>query len=169
MEAVKMRGTGFLALLCGFGLFGHASNQRIAEAAIVPKSCPQYECRTVHAAWDGNPTAVFAHFTAGSKGTINDSFGITNIFTDTSVEKKPQVNDGTNAIDAYSFASCTPHCGKDANGVWLATQSVTELGAGQAVGGAQNVQKMICTTGQATAIFNPVNGNTNKNSPPGWK
>ena len=72
--------------------------------------------------------------------------------------------------DIYTFATCTPLCGKDTNANWQAPQEVIPTGMRNMGVAVQNVPKRNC----APLRVNQVNGdttnaaNTNTNTPPGW-
>ncbi|MCI0701586.1 MAG: hypothetical protein L0241_10930 [Planctomycetia bacterium] len=62
--------------------------------AIDPPACPQFKCRTIHAFWDvaEHIDKVDAYHVVGEMTNSNGYY--INIFTDTSVETTPWVEDG---------------------------------------------------------------------------
>lgn len=135
--------------------------------AIVPNACPKYECKSVHALWTAGSMTVSAYFVPGSNATINSNTGVVDLFTPSTVEKKPRGDSGM--FENWNFPSCNPMCGKDANGKWQAQQEVAEGGNGTK-GTINPIQRQPCT--QNGGQIGPVaasqsNDNTKGDNPPG--
>lgn len=150
-------------------LIAGMTDSRWQARAAIPAQCPKYECKTVHAQWDGKQSGVIvAYFTANGKADTNSSNGLhKNIFTPSSVEKLPLVESGV--LDAWAFDACVPQCGK-MNGKWQARQEVAR--AGMKVGDAisSNQARWACTANggmNGPTITDPTNDNTDDNKPPG--
>jgi hypothetical protein len=143
---------------------GYTESLSRLKAAIIPPACPQYECRTVHAFWTGQKTYVWGVHVTNKNDNADD--GVTDIFTTNSVEKKPTATDGT-TVDWWDYPTCTPFCGKDANGKWQAYQEVLTSGTKNK---QYNVNRAPCTANggaEGPKINPPVNANTDGNTPPG--
>jgi hypothetical protein len=95
------------------------------------------------------------------------STGIAGIYAVSSTFDNP-CNGTGKAIDIYSYASCVPTCGKDANGVWQAWQEVSPSGDKTlyTTGAAQFTCKYVGPNLGGTAAT-PTNTNKDKNTPPG--
>lgn len=104
------------------GLVGFGTGGR--EAAAVPNPCPKYECTQTHAYWFANATFVIAYY---DKDGVNDLQGIQEIFTPASAHENP-LADPKGEVFPKHYNSCTPHCGKDKQGVWQAQQTVSPAG-----------------------------------------
>jgi hypothetical protein len=130
-----------------------------------PPACPQYECRTVHAYWDGSKDYVLVFHVKGENG--NADHGVEDIFTTNSVEKKPRTKLVLGNVDRFMYAACTPFCGTDANGKWQAYQEVLASEKGKKL---DDLPRWPCTSNNGQpgpTNANPVNANTGGNIPPG--
>lgn len=152
-----------MAVAVAFALgLGNVGKEACA-AVPVPPACPKYECKTIHAWWPGGAgVQITACHAAG--GAANSDTAYTDIFTDSSVEKKPQVVNGT--LDYWQYPSCLPVCGKDpTNKKWQAPQQVTKMGVGvKGTGGSLNAARHVCT---ASPGGGPLAGNQGNQSDPG--
>jgi hypothetical protein len=127
-----------------------------------------YECKTVHAYWDGLPTSIIAYFTVNGGDTDNSSYGIENLFTQASVEKKPTALSGK--VDVWQYDKCNPVCGKDAAGKWQAPQEVARGGTRAKNANSLNFDRLACTSNDGKngpTVSNPTNSNTKGEVPPG--
>jgi hypothetical protein len=163
-----------VVLVLASAMIGVSEGGKRAEAAVaappVPNPCPQWDCKVMTYWWTGGLKATGA-FAPNTNGTVITNTAYADVFATTSDYKgKPKaVNKGR--FDAYSYNSCTPTCGKDANGVWQALQEVAPVGP-NALDRAGALQ-FTCDRMPAGQVGptnpNPQNSNSkNKNSPPGY-
>jgi hypothetical protein len=157
-----------LGLLFPLGAFAAGwwpSASEAFSAVAVPAACPKFECKTIHAHWDGIGNTVMAIFNAGL--TTNSDNAQQSLFTANSVEKNPLANSGN--YDLWYFPACSPMCGKDAGGSWQAKQEVARAGVGTKSKVVLEVQRQACTATGGTPgpqDTNQNNDNTGGNSPP---
>ena len=134
-----------------------------------PDPCPQYECRTIHAYWEGEQsTYVWALYI----GDNTADHGTEPLFTTNSVEKKPRlpVENPPTMLDLWAYTSCTPFCGKVA-GKWQATQEVLTSGESELVQTGYVARRQCTANGgsEGPQIDPPVNSNVKGFNPPGVK
>ena len=143
---------------------GYTTSGRRAHAT-VPNPCPMYQCKQVTYWWTGSKTQINASFAVGGKATTTTAFA--DIFTPTSSWDGPPKGNGN--YDEYTYPECSPHCGKDSNGVWQALQEVSPAGPRSLNPIATNVVRFDCEnpTSVAKTVASAPNANVDKNTPPG--
>lgn len=161
-----MRTACYLATIVAIGFGAGFMLQERAASAAVPPACPQYQCKVLQCYWAGGANTVIEIRTLGG-GAVSDS-AFVNIFASFSIGNLPSAPNG--GYDDYTYNSCTPLCGKDAAGVWQATQVVTPLGPKVLLSANNNrFRCSVLREGQLDGDKNtdPTNDNPNHNNPPG--
>lgn len=159
-----MKFAWLLVVMVSGGMLGYTTKQNEATAAS-PNACPRYKCKVITYWWDGNKTTISAAYKVGGGGLSSTAWA--DVFTPASTENGPPVN--ANNYDRYTFNSCAPSCGKDANGKWQALQEVAPVGAASEMPIGQNLLQNACSllrNGQ-TIGDTSTDANDNNNTPPG--
>lgn len=142
-------------------------SESLSQLRADPINCPQYECKNVHAWWEGSKDFVIA--THVKKDGANSDEAMQDIWTDTSIQKNlPGVAVPFLEIEYYKYPACTPICGKDAAGRWVAVQQVIRGGAkGAKIGGSFRSECQSNGGQEGPKLDATVNVNLKGNTPPG--
>lgn len=153
----------FCIFLIAVALITGMTESTRRASAVEPARCPQWQCRTIHAHWN-TTNGVRAQFLINNGGNTDDFFF--DIFTQNSTDKKPEVPTG-NQIDEKEYDTCIPTCGKDAAGVWQATQEVS-IPQGAMVLITKRINQNRCTpaNGPGPKVEPPKNSNDKNLEPP---